>query len=194
LEILRAHGIEPVVIIPGVDEEELVASLPSGLEPQELVQQLALMKAQAVYQQIQAVPSSLDDSLKAPDAYLLAADTVVCSKDLGILGKPVDHGDAVRMLQALCNTAHEVITGVAVIELATGSEKTLADITTVHFGEYRIEEINEYLALEPPYDKAGSYAIQGMWGKQVSRVEGDLENVIGLPYYRLSNLLNDLTI
>ena len=189
LEILRSHGVEPVVIVPEVNEEELVASLSSGLEPQELVQLLALEKARVVYELICDDASDLPDSLVTQDAIILAADTIVCSKKLGVLGKPADHADAVRMLLGLSNTAHEVITGVAAIELATGKRDSLADLTTVHFGEYGLLEIEEYLASEPPFDKAGSYAIQGMWGEQVSSVEGDLENVIGLPYYRLQELL-----
>ncbi|MCL2529765.1 MAG: Maf family protein, partial [Coriobacteriia bacterium] len=121
----------------------------------------------------------------------LAADTIVCHAELGMLGKPVDHADAVRMLQALCNTEHKVVTGVALIDLATERRVTLADVTTVHFGAYGLEEIEDYLSSEPPFDKAGSYAIQGMWGKQVLKIEGDLENVIGLPYYRLNALLSN---
>ena len=182
LEILRAHGIEPQVIVAKVDETELLASLPSGLLPEELVQQLALLKAESVYEQLQGDAACPDDAL------ILAADTVVCHEKLGMLGKPTDYADAVRMLRALCNTAHKVVTGVALINCATGRRTALADVTTVHFGAYGLKEIEAYLALEPPFDKAGSYAIQGMWGKQVVAVEGDLENVIGLPYYRLSEL------
>jgi len=191
LEILRAHGIEPVVIVPEVDEEELAASLWGGLEPQELAQQLAMEKARVVYELIRDDASGLPGSLVTQNTFILAADTIVCSKELGVLGKPTDHADAVRMLLALCNTAHEVITGVAAIELATGKRDSLADLTTVHFREYGLSEIEEYLVCEPPFDKAGSYAIQGMWSKQVGLVEGDLENVIGLPHYRLCELLNN---
>ena len=184
LEILRAHGIEPEVIVSAVDEQRLVASLPPELAPAELVQLLALHKAQAVFEQL-----SSDSPHAAHDAIILAADTLVYSVEVGILGKPANRADAVRMLQALCNTTHEAITGMAVIELATGIQRSLAEVTTVHFGEYGLQDIEEYLATEPPYDKAGSYAIQGMWNRHVTAVEGDLENVIGLPFYRLDELL-----
>ena len=183
LEILRAHGIEPEVLVADLDEGELAASLPSGLLPGEVAQQLALLKAEAVYEQLRG------GSLVSGEAVILAADTIVCHAELGMLGKPENHADAVCMLQALCNAAHEVVTGVALIDLATGHRATLADVTTVHFGAYGLEEIEEYLLSEPPFDKAGSYAIQGMWGKHVEKIEGDLENVIGLPYYRLNELL-----
>jgi len=182
LEILRGHGIEPEIVVPAVNEQELAATLPPGLSPQELAEQLALHKALAVFEQIR------EDTSRPPGTLILAADTLVCKEGVGILGKPCDRADALRMLQALCNTAHEVVTGVAVIELATGSLRCFADTTTVHFGEYGQSEIEEYLTSEPPYDKAGSYAIQGTWGKQVTLIEGDLENVIGLPYYRLADL------
>ena len=181
LEILRAHGIEPKVVIPKIDERGLLASLLPELSPTELVQQLASLKARDVYEQVSSEP---------PDAYgvlILAADTIVYKEELGVLGKPTDRADAIRMLLALCNTEHEVITGVSLIEGSTGEEWCLVDITTVHFGEYGLTEIEEYLASEPPFDKAGSYAIQGMWGRYVTQVEGDFENVIGLPFYRLES-------
>ena len=186
LEILRAHGIEPQVIVPRIDEGKLEASLSPLLRPQELAQQLAMHKARAVLDGIQGKSSRPRDSL------ILAADTIVYRDEVGVLGKPADKTDAIRILRALCDTAHEVVTGVAAIDLATGNQSSLDDTTIVHFGEYGLPDIEEYLAAEPPFDKAGSYAIQGMWNKHVTLVEGNLENVIGLPYYRIEELLNNL--
>ena len=184
LEILRAHGIEPEVIVSDVDERSLLAALPSTMPADELVRLMAIHKAQAVYRyllkQARVHPSG--------SGLILAADTVVSKDGVGLLGKPANRAEAVRMLQALCNCAHQVFTGVAAIDVVSGAEDSLVDITTVHFGSYGLQEIEDYLAAEPPYDKAGSYAIQGIWKQHLTQIEGDLENVIGLPYYRLAEL------
>ncbi len=182
--ILRAHGIEPEIHIPEIDEEALVSSWLDEHSPEELTQQLALHKAQAVYELMRKSARDLP-----PDTLILAADTVVYKESLGILGKPAHHDDAVSMLQALCNASHNVITGVALISLYTGKTTSFADTTTVSFGTYSLEDIEAYIATEPPYDKAGSYAIQGYWARYVESVEGDWENVIGLPFCRLESLL-----
>jgi len=195
-EILRAHGIDPDVIVADVDEEALIASWSNeSLSPKDLVQRLARAKAWAVYEHItqehgsrcrRAVYDTPAHSLKS---LILAADTVVYKKGVGILGKPACHGEAVAMLEALREGAHHVITGVTLIDAQTGHGSSFVDETTVHFGAYSLEDIEEYLVTEPPFDKAGSYAIQGMWGAHVVALEGDLENVIGLPFYRLEEHL-----
>lgn len=178
LEILRAHGYEPQVVVSEFDEEAFIAALPAAVAPEDLARLLALKKAQEVYSRINTF------EYEAP-AYILGADTVVYKEGVGILGKPEGRTEAIAMLESLCNTSHQAITGVALINIATGEERSFADITTVHFGAYDRAEIETYLDAEPPFDKAGSYAIQGYWKKQVKAVDGDLENVIGLPFYRL---------
>lgn len=189
LDILRAHGFGPRVVVPNVDEQDLRAALPLEISPGELVQQLALHKARAVFLNLKDAPSIAGGS---QDAFILAADTIVYQEGIGTLEKPACHEEAVWMLQTLCDTTHQVFTGVAVIDTATARQQSLVDETTVTFGAYDLSEIEDYLASEPPYDKAGSYAIQGRWSKHVTAIKGDLENVIGLPYHRLQNLLNNL--
>lgn len=186
LDILRAHGFEPEVIVPNVDEEALTAELPKTFSPQELACQLALSKARAVYELLRG----MDDANANPNTLILGADTVVYKEGVGILGKPGTHKEAVAMLTALCNTSHQVVTGVALIAEITGEEASLADTTTVSFGSYSLANIEDYLTREPPFDKAGSYAIQGYWNRYVTAVEGDLENVIGLPYHCVEDYLN----
>lgn len=221
LEILRAHGIEPKVVLPDVDEDGLLASCAGSLSPEALVCHLALSKARAVYGRIgsnscdqagtasheqgraaspkevraasrEEIKNALRESPEETDGIILAADTIVLKEDGGILGKPIDHDDAVWMLRTLCDAAHRVITGMACIDTVTGREASLADSTTVRFGSYTLCEIEVYLLTEPPFDKAGGYAIQGMWGQHVESIDGDLENVIGLPYYRLKELLKEV--
>jgi septum formation protein len=120
---------------------------------------------------------------------IIAADTVVYKEGKGILGKPAGHDEAMDMLEALRSTAHQVYTGVAVIYAASGETLSFVDVSTVHFGDYSRADIEAFLEAEPPYDKAGAYAAQGIWAAHITRVDGDLENVIGLPWHRLAPLL-----
>jgi septum formation protein len=176
LEILRNHGIEPEVIVPEVDE-----SIPVQVSLEQagrLVERLALEKARSLLPNIAKLFN---------DYKILAADTIVY-KDR-ILGKPRDVEEATAMLQMLRNTGHEVLTGVALIAISTGDETAFHDRTTVYFKQYSDEQIAEYLRTEPPFDKAGSYGIQGIWGSQVERICGDRENVMGLPWHRIEELL-----
>ena len=179
--ILRSHGIEPVVIFPEVDEKLPIVATTEELET--ALCNLALAKARDVFRRI--------EQGKYPDvkpSHILAADTVVYKER--ILGKPTNAADAVSMLEFLRNSAHQVFTGVAVINTETGSERAFCDISTVVFGDYSREDIEDFVANEQPFDKAGSYALQGEWVKHVVKVEGDRENVIGLPWYRVAELLS----
>ena len=151
-------------------------ALPFGIGMTEAVEMLAKRKAKACY-----------DSIKDDPAYagclIIAADTIVW-KD-GILGKPVSREDAFRMLDAIRGTSHYVVTGVCLIDMRSGETKVLSDVTEVFCRDYSDEDINEYLSMEEPYDKAGSYAIQGYFGRHIDHIDGDYENVVGLPYYRI---------
>ena len=180
LAILRVHGIEPVVVLPQVDESLPVITSTTELE--QVLCGLALAKAQEVYARIQQ--GLLADK---EVSFIIAADTVVY-KDR-VLGKPADFTEAVAMLEFLRDSAHQVFTAVALIDSKTGSAQTLCDVSTVVFGSYTRAEIEEYVRKEQPFDKAGSYALQGEWIKHVVGVEGDRENVIGLPWHRIAGLL-----
>ena len=107
-----------------------------------------------------------------------------------IYGKPTDETDACRMLAELSGHGHQVITGVCVF---TPNEViSLADVTEVHFKQLDEETIEEYVACGEPLDKAGAYGIQGRGGALIDRIEGDFDNVVGLPVHRLEPLLRDL--
>ena len=171
LEILNKHGIEPLVMPSRADE-----SLPLGTSMTEAVETLARRKAEACCEDIKDDPG-LRDSL------IIAADTIVW-KD-GIMGKPESEADAFRMLDAIRGTSHFVATGVCIIDTASGTTDVLSDVTEVFCKDYSDEDICEYLSMEEPYDKAGSYAIQGYFGRYIDHIEGDYENVVGLPFYRI---------
>ncbi|MDR0518438.1 MAG: Maf family protein [Clostridiales Family XIII bacterium] len=175
-EILMAHGITPVVVPPLTDEK-----LPPELDksdPQAVVEHLAREKALDVLAQLESGYDA--ESIRNMPRLLIAADTVVyCDK---IIGKPKDEQDAFRILSSYRNRSHEVWTGVTVADRQSGGLDTFAVCTRVTFGDYTDDEILAYIAEEQPFDKAGSYAIQSAWGKHVTSLDGDFENVIGFPW------------
>lgn len=134
---------------------------------------MALAKARAV-------AAGLD---RAP-AVILGADTEVVL-DGRLLGKPRDPVDAARMLRELRGREHEVITGLAVVELdapgATPRQETTSVTSRVRMGDYDDAAIEAYVATGEPLDKAGAYAVQGLGGRLVADVAGCFTNVIGLP-------------
>jgi len=183
-EILEKHG-RAHIVIPS-DAEEI---LPEGARftPEETTIYLAELKASAVL-------DSLDPNDWPQGCLVLGVDTIVY-KDR-IIGKPVDEADALAILRSLKNGWHEVISGVCLIkaELAAGElivieSHSFSDTTNVRFADYTDEDILEYIRSNPPYDKSGSYAVQSDWNKHVLEIDGDIENVIGLPYKKLSEYL-----
>ncbi len=122
-----------------------------------------------------------------PDAIVLGADTIVV-KDNIVFGKPLDRNDARRMLEALSNSTHEVLTAVALIVPGERIQQSLT-ATRVCFRDLAAEEIETYLDSDEPYDKAGAYAIQGKAAKFVIAVDGSYSNVVGLPLAAIATLL-----
>lgn len=153
------------------DCEEVV----SGTEPEEVTAGLSRQKAEAV-------------AGGRANALVIGADTVV-SIGGNILGKPKDRAQADGMLRMLSGRTHEVSTGVTVIQTdSDGSvvwQSSFAETTLVRVAELAEEEICAYLGTDEPYDKAGAYGIQGKFGKYISGIEGDYNNVVGLPVHRL---------
>lgn len=123
----------------------------------------------------------------AAPCIVLGADTVVI-KD-GILAKPKDERDAFRMLKELSGQWHEVITGFCVISAPSMKSCTGFETTKVKMREITDEEIYSYIKTGEPMDKAGAYAIQGLGGMFVERIEGCYFNVVGLPLARLAQIL-----
>ncbi len=119
---------------------------------------------------------------------VLGADTLVIL-DGRPFGKPASRDEARRMLEALRGRAHEVVTGVAVVEADTGRAATEAVVSRVVMRAYAPAEIEAYLDTPEPYDKAGAYAVQGEGGRLVERVEGCYTNVVGLPLATTARLL-----
>ena len=119
---------------------------------------------------------------------IIASDTLV-SLDGAPLGKPADEADARRMLLTLSGREHEVFTGICVLDAETGRSETRTVRTGVTFRALTDEEIDAYISTGEPMDKAGAYAIQGGAGAFVSRLDGELENVIGFPVVEVKEML-----
>ena len=175
IEILHKHGVDAVILPTETDE-----SLPDGIGMTDAVELLAKRKAMACYESV---------GRNYPGYVIIGADTIVWKDEL--MGKPEDAADAYRMLDKIRGTVHYVVTGVALIDTDSGSCNVFSDITEVHCKNYSDDDINDYISREEPYDKAGSYAIQGYFGRYIDHIDGDYENVVGLPYYRIEPLIQD---
>ena len=123
--------------------------------------------------------SGLEEERRADGALVLGADTIVeCGGE--ILGKPRDHADAHRMLRTLSGRFHIVVTAFAVARNGRVAESR-AVITRVRFRELGDDEIDAYIRTGEPMDKAGAYGIQAEGAGLVVEVEGERDNVMGLP-------------
>lgn len=167
-ELLNQLGWEFEVIVSDV-EEVITKTL-----PQEVVEELSYIKAKDVFEKT------------AGDVLVIGSDTVVAYENR-ILGKPRDEEDAKETLAALAGNSHYVFTGVTLFkrEGEKVSHKTFHEATRVNFYPMTKEEIDWYVASGECSDKAGSYAIQGLGGRFVKSIEGDYNNVVGLPIARL---------
>lgn len=116
----------------------------------------------------------------AADELVISADTIVTFDD-EILGKPVDKDDALKMLKALNNRTHEVITGFRFAIAELGIEETISCTTKVHFKPLPEVFLKAYAASTDPMDKAGAYSIQGEGTFLVDSIEGSYNNVVGFP-------------
>lgn len=170
-EILDLLGIDytikPSTVNEGINEDD----------PERLVMKLAFLKA--------------DEIAEAnPDDFVLAADTIVCLGER-ILGKPKDAADAKAILQLLSGNTHQVYTGVALVGKKHNFNKVIAVMTEVDFRRIRPKELEEYVSSKEPFDKAGSYGIQGFAGVFVTAIRGSYHNVVGLPLAQTAELLGD---
>ncbi len=128
----------------------------------------------------------------AADAIVLGCDTIVVLGNR-LLGKPADESDAMRILTSLSGQQHVVCTGVAIAH--RGSIVTSGyELTKVFFNLVDDQKLREYIESGEPLDKAGAYGIQGMGAFLVDRIEGHLDNVIGLPRLLLDNLAERLLV
>jgi len=167
---LRELGLEFTVDPASIDET------PFPQEPAvDFVQRMATAKAEAI--------AGLH-----PKAFVIGADTIISFQG-EILGKPKDASDALRILQRLQGTSHEVITALSLCCIKEKLSTTIVRTTRVTFGNFSKETLTAYIQSGEPMDKAGAYAIQGQGGFLVQEINGSCSNVIGLPMNDLVTLL-----
>jgi septum formation protein len=139
------------------------------------------------------VSESFKGSEENDTIIVIGADTIVAC-DEEIMGKPKDREDAVRMLSRLEGRTHQVYTGVTLVILKSeGTRKvTFHEQTDVTMYPMTMDEISRYVDTREPMDKAGAYAIQGRCAAYIKGINGDYNNVVGLPVARLMHEINNL--
>lgn len=181
-ELLTQIGIPFEIQVSDV-EEKVTATVPC-----QVVQELSRQKAEAVLETCETAQNQdvagVEPSETKP-LLVIGADTIVACDGI-ILGKPKDAEDAFRMLRMLSGRSHEVYTGVTFAYKGEKRESyTFYEATTVHFAPMTDEEIQTYVATLDPMDKAGAYGIQGFCARYITGIEGDYNNVVGLPVGRV---------
>lgn len=176
LKTLQAAGLDPTVVVSGVDE-----SVADGLPPFELALQLAELKCAAVAER---------DEVPA-DALVLGCDSVL-ELDGEALGKPGDPAEAVRRWQAMRGRAGVLLTGHCLRDMATGRVAAATASTTVHFADVTDEEIEAYVATGEPLWVAGAFTVDSLGGAFVAGIEGDHHNVVGVSLPLLRDLVIEL--
>jgi len=163
----------PFRVVPPTADE----SIPEGLPPRRVAEELAVRKAESV-------AAGLRNGL------VVAADTLVALGDV-IIGKPRDRDHAREILRRLSRESHFVITGVCILDAATGRRRVASARTRVTMRRMTPEETDAYVDSGEGMGKAGAYAIQETGDRFVERVEGSFSNVVGLPLELLRRLLDE---
>jgi septum formation protein len=172
--VLRQAGIDPLVIVSGVDEDAIVAGLPDGSPPGDVTIALATAKARAV---AGTLPSDV-----AVDCAVIGCDSMLF-RDGSLRGKPESESAAVAGWRAMAGTSAELHTGHCVIRLRDNvieSELAAASCTTVHFGNPAPAELAAYARSGEPTTVAGGFTLDGLGGWFVDGVTGDPSAVIGI--------------
>ena len=173
--LLREAGMAFETVVPPIHEP---AEVDGKLPPVQQAEALAYFKARAVQQM-------------RDRAFVLGADTIVLSARGHILGKPADAAEARSMLEALSNTTHDVITGVAL--LGPDHQRIIAsEVTHVTMRRVGPGEIDEYIDSGEWKGKAGAYAIQETADRFIADLDGSFSNVVGLPMELVTRMLAEL--
>jgi len=176
LATLRAAGVDPVVVVSGVDEDQL-----GPLPPAELALQLAELKCATV---------AARDDLPA-DALVLGCDSVL-ELDGEALGKPGTAEEATRRWRSMRGRSGVLLTGHSLHDTATGHVASATAATTVHFADVTDDDIAAYVASGEPLHVAGAFTIDGLGGAFVTGIEGDHHNVVGVSLPLVRELLAEL--
>ena len=176
LATLRSAGLDPVVVVSGVDEDEV-----TGLPPAELALQLAELKCAAV-----ATRGGLPD-----DALVLGCDSVL-ELDGRALGKPRDAAEATERWRAMRGRTGVLHSGHSLRDLSSAKVAAATASTTVHFADVEDDEIAAYVATGEPLHVAGAFTVDGLGGAFVTGIEGDYHNVVGVSLPLVRELVSEL--
>jgi septum formation protein len=176
LVTLRNAGLDPTVIVSGVDESQA-----DGLPPFEMALQLAELKCAAV--------AGRDG---VPDGALVLGCDSVLELDGEALGKPGDAADAVRRWQAMRGRSGVLYTGHCLRDTTSGRVAAATASTTVYFADVSDEEIDAYVATGEPLHVAGAFTVDGLGGAFVTGIDGDHHNVVGVSLPLLRDLVIEL--
>lgn len=180
-ELLKKMGME-FVVFPAQGEEVITKEA-----PRDIVVELAQKKAQEIYEKTVATGAVVDGSV------VIGADTMVFLDEVR-MGKPKDEKDAYEMLEKLQGRTHEVYTGVSIWFQENGNKIQYSFYEKTEVTMYRMseKEINSYIATGDPMDKAGAYGIQGDGALYIEKINGDYNNVVGLPVARIYHEMRQL--
>lgn len=184
LKVLRQAGIEPLVLVSGVDEDALIAALGPAAPPDEVVRALARAKAEQV-------ASTLSDPDVTADCVVLGCDSMLYLDD-ALCGKPESTDAARRQWRSMAGRAGRLHTGHCLIALRDHNIVRIeaeTSITTVHFGIPTDRDLEAYLASGEPLRVAGAFTIDGLGGWFIDGVDGDPSTVIGVSLPLLRTLL-----
>jgi septum formation protein len=175
LSVLRGAGLDPEVVVSGVDESAFTAATPG-----ELAGLLAQAKAAAV-------------AAGRTDGLVIGCDSLL-DLDGRALGKPASAGEAVARWREMSGRTGTLVTGHCVIDAATGQQAAAVAATRVRFGTPSEEEIAAYVASGEPLAVAGAFTLDGRGGWFVDGIDGDYGTVLGVSLPLLRGLLADLGI
>ena len=186
LRVLRNAGIDPLVVVSGVDEDAIVANLGADAEPGVVVSELAQAKAGAVYRVL--------DPGVATDCVVIGCDSMLYVD--GVLrGKPGTPEDAAQQWHSMAGRDGLLYTGHCVIRVRRGAAAhtaTRAAVTRVRFATPTAAELAAYLASGEPLQVAGAFTLDGLGGWLVEGIDGDPSNVVGLGLSVTRRLLADV--
>ncbi len=172
IELFKNMGIDVMVITPSVEEVIYVD------DPFRTVLENSRRKVLSV---VDRAPST---------SVIIGVDTIVFNPMVGVVGKPNTIEEAKRILMSFSGRYHIVVSGVVLFDKETGKSREFTDITIVKFRDIAEDEIELYIAIERPLDKAGGYAIQGLASFFIETVIGDYYNVVGLPLSKIYRVLD----
>lgn len=187
-ELLTQAGIEHDASHPGVDDGQLE---PGNVDPQQWVMALAYLKAATALRSLVAG----DGPVGVGPRVVIGADTVVVCSSGQVMSAPVNEADARQMLHAMRNAAHDVITGVAIIDRLSGHRQLFSDRAHVRVGHISDADLDAYLASGQWQGKAGGYNLSERlaagWPIEFS---GDPNTIMGLPVRLLIERLHQLSV